>query len=184
MREPPKTSVETAPGRRSTSSGADRALLAIFAIAIVLVLVGALLNFAAGSIGLALPSSSEGPLTTPSPTAHPVPTPGVEAGIPVDVTVSWSANARDYRDRTGVLVNFECEPGGVPETVWGTDVYTDDSSVCTAAVHVGEITLEAGGSVWIRIAPGQLTYEGSDRNGIVTLPYEAWEGSYTVVPGF
>ncbi len=82
-----------------------------------------------------------------------------------------------------MLVDFECAPGGSPQPVWGVDVYTDDSSVCTAAVHAGEITLEAGGLVWIRVAPGQLRYDGSERNGILTESYLAWEGSFTVVPG-
>ncbi len=96
---------------------------------------------------------------------------------------SWEANALDYRGRIGVLVDFECAPGGFPQPVWGVDIYTDDSSVCTAAVHAGEITLEAGGLAWIRIAPGQLSYDGSERNGILTESYPAWDGSFTVVPG-
>ena len=184
MPEPPKPSVETAPGRRSTSSAADRALLAIFAIAIVLVVVGALVNFALGSVGLAAPSPSEAPQATPI-SSHPAPAPGatVGPGHPVSVRASWEANAQDYRGRIGVLVDYDCLPGGVPQRVWGTDTYTDDSSVCTAAVHAGEITLEAGGLVWIRIAPGQLTYDASERNGILTESYLAWDGSFTVVPG-
>jgi hypothetical protein len=65
--------------------------------------------------------------------------------------------------------------------VWGTDVYTDDSSVCTAAVHVGKITIDAGGPVEIEIRPGQDSYQGSQRNGITTLGYPRWDGSFVFV---
>jgi len=65
--------------------------------------------------------------------------------------------------------------------VWGTDVYTDDSSVCTSAVHAGLITLASGGSVTIEMRPGQTSYEGSTRNGIISSPYGSWGGSYVLL---
>ncbi|MFL5846118.1 MAG: LCCL domain-containing protein, partial [Solirubrobacteraceae bacterium] len=61
------------------------------------------------------------------------------------------------------------------------DVYTDDSSVCTAAVHGGLITLKKGGKVTVEIADGQKSYAASKRNGIKTLAYPAWPGSFIVV---
>jgi hypothetical protein len=66
--------------------------------------------------------------------------------------------------------------------VWGTDVYTDDSSVCTAAVHAGLITLAGGGTVTAEIRPGQSSYKGSTRNGITSSPYASWLGSF-IFPG-
>ncbi|WP_346729629.1 LCCL domain-containing protein [Corallococcus exiguus] len=38
--------------------------------------------------------------------------------------------------------------------MWGTDLYTDDSSVCVAAVHAGAITT-AGGTVVVTISRGR-----------------------------
>jgi hypothetical protein len=65
--------------------------------------------------------------------------------------------------------------------VWGTNIYTDDSSVCTAAVHGGLITLAKGGKVKIEMRDGQPSYRGSTRNGIKSNKYPAWTGSFIVV---
>ena len=46
--------------------------------------------------------------------------------------------------------------------VWGTDVYTDDSSICTAAVHAGLIEADDGGEVTFELAPGRDEYTGSE----------------------
>ena len=39
-------------------------------------------------------------------------------------------------------------------SVWGTDMYTDDSSVCAAAQHAGKVG-PAGGEVTVFAASGQ-----------------------------
>lgn len=62
-------------------------------------------------------------------------------------------------------------------TVWGSDVYTDDSVICRAAVHAGVIG-GGGGTVRIRILPGMQSYMGSQRNGVESTSYESWHGSY------
>ena len=67
--------------------------------------------------------------------------------------------------------------------IWGTDTYTDDSSVCTAAVHSGAISLAAGGTVTIEIRPGLDAYRSSTRNGITSVPYGSWHGSFVFVTG-
>src|SRR6266851_3375642 len=67
--------------------------------------------------------------------------------------------------------------GGAPGNVWGTDVYTDDSSVCTAAVHAGLISLAGGGAVEIEIRSGLPGYLGSSRNGVSSSGYGAWPAS-------
>jgi hypothetical protein len=97
------------------------------------------------------------------------------------IPISWSLNALEYRGENGRRVSVECEPGGVPYSVWGTDTYTDDSSICTAAVHQGIVTFESGGVAEIEIAPGRQEYEGSTANGVTSSPYGPWEGSFTFV---
>ena len=62
---------------------------------------------------------------------------------------------------------------------WGT--YTDDSSVCSAAVQAGLITLANGGNVTIEIQPGANSYTGSTKNGITSSDYGPWSGSNTFV---
>ena len=113
---------------------------------------------------------------TPTPTTAPAP-----AGGDADVTEAWAATAAHYRGNTGERYDYDCPAGGEPHIVWGTDTYTDDSSVCTAAVHLGEITLEDGGTVTIEIADGEDSYEGTERNGIETSDYPSWPGSFVFV---
>jgi hypothetical protein len=65
--------------------------------------------------------------------------------------------------------------------LWGTDLYTDDSSVCVAGVHAGRITLQGGGAVVIEIRPGATAYAGSTRNGVDSAGYGEWGGSFVVL---
>jgi hypothetical protein len=69
----------------------------------------------------------------------------------------------------------------VEDTVWGTDTYTDDSSVCTAAVHAGLITLASGGPVTFEMRPGLDSYEASTRNGIASRSWGVWSSSFVFV---
>ena len=77
----------------------------------------------------------------------------------------WGANASHLRGQNGKRFAYTCPAGGGAGTVWGSGTYTDDSSVCTAAVHAGLITLAGGGTVTIEIRPGLPSYTGSTRNG-------------------
>lgn len=72
-----------------------------------------------------------------------------------------------------------CTPAATQGAVWGTDIYTDDSSVCAAARHAGAIGAD-GGVVTIHPEPGQDGCLGSTRNGVETRDYGAWTGSFTV----
>ena len=94
---------------------------------------------------------------------------------------TWDRTATEYRDRAGSRFTFACPAGGTAHTVWGTGVYTDDSSVCTAAVHAGAITFAQGGRVTIEMRPGQGSYSGSAANGVRTEDYGAWGGSFVIV---
>lgn len=58
-------------------------------------------------------------------------------------------------------------------TVWGTDYYTDDSNLCSAAVHAGAIPA-SGGVIGVQTRPGRGSYTGSRRNGIETNDYGQW----------
>jgi hypothetical protein len=95
--------------------------------------------------------------------------------------LDWNASATAFRGQNGLEVLFKCPAGGTLGTVYGTGTYTDDSKVCSAAVHAGLITLAAGGTVTIRIAPGRPAYSASTKNGVTSTAYAAWTGSYTFV---
>jgi hypothetical protein len=98
---------------------------------------------------------------------------------------TWSLNATDHDcSAAGVIgsaFTYACPPGGTAGSAWGTDLYTHDSSICTAAAHVGRITTAAGGAVTIVMQPGASAYPGSTRNGITTSTWGAWSCSYSVM---
>lgn len=97
---------------------------------------------------------------------------------------SGPAAAEGFRDQPGLRIQLCCPPN--PDrtrvgTVWGAEVYTDDSAVCPAAVHAGKLPFGRGGSVTIEIRPGQASYRGTDWNGVVSQPYGEWGGSFVVL---
>jgi hypothetical protein len=60
--------------------------------------------------------------------------------------------------------------------VWGTDVYTDDSGLCRAAVHAGAITPQ-GGLITVLRSEGRSLYVGSNRNGVASNDFPAFPSS-------
>lgn len=116
-----------------------------------------------------------------APPAPPV-IPAV-APAPAATPVAWSTNATQFRSRTGQTISVMCPPNGTPSSVWGSDVYSDDSSICTAALHSGRVSLQSGGTVSIQIAPGAPSYAATSRNGVTTSSWGAWSGSFTIVGG-
>ncbi len=55
--------------------------------------------------------------------------------------------------------------------VWGSVLYRDDSSICRAAVHAGQIVDTEGGVVYVGVEKGQLGYKGTENNKIKTENY-------------
>jgi len=94
--------------------------------------------------------------------------------------VMWNTSATMVSGDSGKTYKFKCPANGREGTVWGTDIYTIDSSICNAAVHAGKFTLESGGSVTIELRPGEAAYKGSTRNGIKTNNYGAYGRSFVV----
>jgi hypothetical protein len=95
--------------------------------------------------------------------------------------ISWDADAQPFRGRTDEI-RLSCSGAGRISTVWGTGPYTDDSSICTAAVHAGLITVADGGRFVLEAGPGKAAYAAGRRNGIVTQSYGAWESSFYLSP--
>jgi hypothetical protein len=66
-------------------------------------------------------------------------------------------------------------------SVWGSDVYTDDSAICRAALHAGMIGA-GGGRIWVRAAPGRDSYPALDRNGVASGTWGSWARSIAFAP--
>ena len=61
--------------------------------------------------------------------------------------------------------------GNVNGTVWGTDVYTADSTLAMVAVHAGVVKVGQTGTIRVEILPPQAVFVGTVRNGIQTNNY-------------
>lgn len=94
--------------------------------------------------------------------------------------VLWNTPASMVAFEVGKTLKFKCPANGNGGSVWGTDIYTADSSICSAAVHAGKLKLDSGGSVTIELRPGESAYKGSTRNGIKTSDYEKYGSSFIV----
>jgi len=94
--------------------------------------------------------------------------------------VLWNTSASMVSFETGKTYKFKCPSSGKESAVWGTDIYTLDSSICNAAVHAGKLVSESGGSVTIELRPGESAYKGSTRNGIKTNDYGKYGQSFVV----
>lgn len=127
------------------------------------------------------------PKPTPS-TAPASPTPNIEASNPPaknedgdEITpISWNTPAATFKTDAGLIYKFQCPENGTPGAVWGSDIYTVDSSICTAAVHAGIITLDRGGAVTVEFRPGRSAYGSTVRNGITSSNYGEYPHSFVV----
>lgn len=77
----------------------------------------------------------------------------------------------------GVPLTCVCDKSQLTGTIWGTQTYTSDSSICAAAVHAGVIT-SGGGVVTVSGLRGCQSYTGSTRNGITSQDYGKWSSSF------
>jgi LCCL domain len=104
----------------------------------------------------------------------------VSNGASSAVVLACEQRANNVKGNTNTSWYMRCPPcaaAGAP--VWGTDLYTDDSGVCAAAIHAGRLGPQ-GGLVLVTWLAGQPTYIGSARNGIRSADYGPWRRSFFV----
>ena len=71
----------------------------------------------------------------------------------------------------------ECTADAIGDgTVWGSDIYTDDSPICRAAVHAGVIGRE-GGIIDVHEAPGRDSYAATTHNGVSSSHWDSYPRS-------
>jgi hypothetical protein len=76
----------------------------------------------------------------------------------------------------------ECPAGFSLGTVWGSDPYTADSDICTAAQHKGLIGPD-GGLVRLIRGSGRDGYPGSTANGVQSQSWGSYESTIFLFPG-
>lgn len=97
-------------------------------------------------------------------------------------TLVCGQNAQSISGGPGTVVRLTCPAGCNSGSVWGTGTYSDDSSICMAAIHAGVIPAAAGGTITVTIAPGQPAYPPSTANGVTTSSWGTWGRSFVVTP--
>ncbi len=139
------------------------------------------------------PTLSSIPKVTPPPTSansSPVEesSPKIEELKPTpdnkdteDITpIAWETTASGFKGEQGQTYTFRCPEKGTVYSIYGSDVYTDYSSICIAAVHAGLFTLEQGGVITIEYRPGRSTYGSTVRNGIKSNTAGDYSRSFVV----
>lgn len=84
-----------------------------------------------------------------------------------------------YRGKVGKTLKFEVT-GSSKGTIYGTDIYTDDSDLSTAAVHAGILKEGEKGIVLVTILEGKSRYKSSLQHGVTSKQWDGWVGSYRV----
>jgi LCCL domain len=182
----PEVQLDDAARPHVLTSGWETPLIGLAALALGAGLLVGVSNMLNGENGAAVQRTGTPtatftaiPSLDPQPTATGLPTPSADP-TPSEWMASVASVSGDG-EATGERLTFDCPPGGAAGTVWGTRVYTHDSSVCTAAVHSGLITFDTGGSVRVEIRPGRDSYRGTTHYGVTSQPYGNWHLSYVFV---
>ena len=66
-------------------------------------------------------------------------------------------------------------------TVWGDNIFTDDSNIAKAAVLEGKCQLGEKSIVGIKMIEGKTSYSSSNKNGVSSITYGSWPGSYIFI---
>jgi hypothetical protein len=98
------------------------------------------------------------------------------------IVADYDTNAIAFRPQTGKVATFLC-PSTLTRTIdiWGTDVYRDESPICTAAVHAGVLTPGTSGQVTIVMGSGAESFLGKRRYGVTSLSYGPWDSTYSFI---
>lgn len=68
--------------------------------------------------------------------------------------------------------------GETEGSVWGTDVYTGDSTLAVAAVHAGLVKPEEAAIVKVTVLAPPPQFKGSSRNGVTTHDFGRYGTAY------
>ncbi len=87
----------------------------------------------------------------------------------------------NFRGYVGRTLRFEVT-GNIQGGIWGSNPYTDDSNLATAAVHAGLLANGETGIIKVQVIPGEQAHTGSTRNGVTSGGFGAFPGSYRILP--
>jgi hypothetical protein len=85
-----------------------------------------------------------------------------------------------YHQQIGMTFRFRVT-GAIGNRVWGTDLYTLDSMLESAAVHAGVLKPGQTGIVKVKIVPSPPMFQASTRHGVTSEGYAAYNAAYRFV---
>lgn len=110
-----------------------------------------------------------------------------------------SVRATNAEPELEVAVNVQADPGSMSNfqgqvgksywfkvtgnaggTIYGSDLYTLDSQISTAAVHAGVLKNGETGIIKVTLVDGQNQYQATSRNGVTSNGWGQYHGSYKV----
>lgn len=102
--------------------------------------------------------------------------------------IGWSSRLSsmglDKVDNIGKTYEFYCQPATKDlrhAPIWGTNVYTVNSGICSTAVHSGAIAAAKGGIVTLELLEGREFYTGSNKNDVESKDYRSTNLSFTLI---
>jgi len=120
--------------------------------------------------------------------ASPISIESVQAKDKKVPEIGWSSRLSSMGlnevDHLNKKITFYCQPATdnlMHAPIWGTDIYTANSGICSTAVHSGMIKAEDGGKVTIKILEGQTFYTGSYKNKVTSQDHRSTDISFTFI---
>ena len=104
---------------------------------------------------------------------------GTESDVEIAQATTAPVNMVNFQNELGKTFNFRVT-GNSNGAIWGTDVYSTDSTLGTVAVHAGLLQPGQTGVVKVTIMPSPNAFVGSTRNGITSAPYQQYPAAYRV----
>ena len=91
-------------------------------------------------------------------------------------------NMKNFRNLNGKNFTYRVT-GKTNGRIWGgqNNIYTDDSDISTAVVHAGILRAGQSGIVTIKVLAGQASYPSISRNGVNSINYGKYDGSYQII---
>ena len=105
---------------------------------------------------------------------------GVDAEPEIGNAIADPGNLHGYHQQVGKTFAFRVT-GVANNNLWGTDVYTTDSSLAAAAVHAGVLRAGQTGVVRIKIIPSPPAFQSSTRNGVTSNNYGMFVAAFQVL---
>jgi hypothetical protein len=105
---------------------------------------------------------------------------GKEEKVAAGPALPDPGNLYAYQMHVGKTFTFTVT-GAVRGTVYGTDKYTLDSSLATAALHAGVVKLNETKNVTVRILGATNNFVSSMRNGVTSTAWPNYPGAYEFV---